>query len=76
MNRGIRIERRQIENGYRALCHVPAELSDAPGVKGACTDTGPWIEGVGTTADDALLALYQAIGRAYVHARLLDKEEP
>ena len=69
----ITIERR--DQDVRAFCHLRADLAAAVGVKGSMTSEGPWIEGIGRTADEALDALYRAIGRAYVHVHVLSLTE-
>lgn len=53
---------------WRAHVIVPRELLDAPNVMGSATNE-PWICGTGSSADAAMVSLYTAIGRAYLHAK-------
>ncbi len=39
------------------------EMVKTPGLKGTCSDSGPWIGGNGCTPEEALHELYVAIGK-------------
>ena len=62
----MKLKIEQDGNRFRAHALVGRDLNVR---LGSSTPDGPWLEGYGDTPDEALEALYVAIGRAYVMSR-------
>lgn len=52
---------------WRAIVRLPRKLGiHGGGINGAQTEGGPWVEGYGYSAEQALAEVYKIIGRAIV----------